>query len=340
MRKRNRWLTGLCVALGLVLAALAGVTGYARYLLGRVSYVEPETVATLSPGEVEAILGADPETVSPDYTGEAMKDEDVELGTAGVEIGLEDTIINILLIGADYQGTSHPRADTIILATFNTDTKKLTMTSFMRDLYVSIPGYHRNKLNASYSLGGMNLLAQTLNTNFGVHVDGAVEVDFQQFQRIIDLLGGVRLELTEAEARWINKRTEGSLRAGQQLLTGEQAVWYARNRSDSQGDFNRTSRQRKLLSSLVEAYRNAGLGTVLSLMDEVLPLITTNLTKEQISEYVLALFPLLTETEMTTQRIPIDDGYSAARIDHMAVLVPDIEKNVRFLLDTIGKDPQ
>ena len=112
-----------------------------------------------------------------------------------------DHIINILLIGQDRRpGEGRARSDAMVLYTFNLKNGTLTMTSFLRDLYVKIPGYKDNRMNAAYALGGMRLLDDTLEQNFGVVVDGNVEVDFAKFETIINMLGGVDIKLTSAEA--------------------------------------------------------------------------------------------------------------------------------------------
>ena len=92
-------------------------------------------------------------------------------------------IVNLLLIGQDRrEGQDRQRADSMIMVTLNKKTKQISMTSFMRDLYVQIPGYSDNRINATYAFGGMDLLDSTLNTNFGVEIAGNVEVDFGEFQ--------------------------------------------------------------------------------------------------------------------------------------------------------------
>ena len=130
-------------------------------------------------------------------------------------------MVNILLVGADRRKNEVARSDSMILCTFNKTTGTITLTSFMRDMYVKIPGYKSNRINVSYALGGFNLLNETISYNFGVESDGAVEIDFAHFQELIDLLGGIELELTAAEAYYVNYECHGKLKAGVQLLTGE-----------------------------------------------------------------------------------------------------------------------
>lgn len=327
------------IVLGLILLAALIATAYVNHLLGRVNYVDPNaTQPTLSQAEIDAILSALYETADPNEELDSVDPEDVLLESYdGVGIGTEAHIVNILLIGADYQDSDTGRSDTTILVTFNTEEKTLTMTSFMRDMFVKIPGYAKNKMNAAYSLGGMNLLKKTLNENFGIYVDGVVEVDFSQFRKIIDLLGGVELELTQKEADWINMKRKGKsqLTEGLQVLNGREALWYARNRNDPQGDFIRTGRQRYLLNALLDTYKEADLVTVFTILEEILPMITTDMPPDQITGYVTVLFPMVMECEIQSQRIPADGAYYMTKINEMSVLVPDLEENVQYLQETL-----
>lgn len=338
---RNRKILALVLGVILLVGLLA--TAYVDYLLGRMNYVDPDAARpTLSQEEIDAILNAGNETVDPDSTLPVTNPEDVLLESYdGIGIGTEAHIVNILLIGADYQDTDRPRSDTTILVTFNTEEKTLTMTSFMRDMFVKIPGYAKNKMNAAYSLGGMNLIKETLNENFGIYVDGVVEVDFSQFRKIIDLLGGVELELTAKEANWINKKMKGKseLTEGLQRLNGREALWYARNRNDAQGDFVRTSRQRNLLNTLLETYKSTDLPAAIGILDEILPMITTDMTPKQITDYAMVLFPMLMECEIVSQRIPADGAYYMTKVNKMSVLIPDLEENVQFLQETLQGIP-
>lgn len=206
----------------------------------------------------------------------------------------------------------------------------------MRDLYVKIPGYKSNRINAAYYFGGMQLLNDTLYENFGVEVDGNVEVNFSRFEDVIDILGGVTMEITDAEAAFINKFAPGShLTKGKHLLNGEQALAYARNRNDVDGDFSRTNRQRKLINELIEEYKNKKLTEMLGILSDILPLITTDMSKSDITSYAVQLFPMLATAQIKTQGIPAAGAYQSASIDGMSVLVPDLEKNIEILVDSL-----
>ena len=246
-------------------------------------------------------------------------------------------MINILLVGADRRSSERARSDSMILCTFNKTQGTISMTSFMRDMYVQIPGYRDNRINAAYPIGGMALLNETLRHNFGIHLDGIVEIDFARFEDLIDMLGGIELELTGAEAEYINKKSDSWLHPGLQRLNGEQALWYSRCRKvGGDGDFGRTNRQRILLGKLLDEYKNKSMLELLGLMDDILPMVTTNMTNKQLLSHAYSLFPMLSDSDIYTQRIPKFGDYEPVRINGMAVLLPNLEAIREQLLETLA----
>jgi len=245
----------------------------------------------------------------------------------------EDTpLIHILLVGRDESQDAVSRSDTIILCSFQPETKRIVLTSFLRDLYVPIPGREQNRINAAYACGGLPLLRQTVEENLDLCLDGCIDVDFSQFSQIIDILGGVTLELRQDEAEAINARVEGDLTEGIHLLSGEQALAYSRIRNlDADGDFSRTGRQRKLLTSLLDSYRSANLLTILSVLTEVLPMISTDLENRQIIALAARLYPFLNDPVVVSQRLPADGTFSYQRIRGMEVLTADMDQLRRQL---------
>lgn len=330
-------LTVLCVVLAVVLAVLLGLTVYAQRLLNRINYIDPADQETMSPEEVSEYLATEEQNYDPNAP--TITDDQIDWGETDTLIGDEEHIVNILLIGQDARpGEKRTRSDVMILVTFNTEKNTITMTSFLRDLYVQIPGYGNNRLNAAYAWGGMALLNETLEVNFGIVVDGNVEVNFEQFAGIIDLLGGVDLELRNDEANLINQNLGyGTLTGGMQHLDGEQALNYARIRSlDANGDFSRTNRQRKVLTAIFEKFKNSDLSTLLGLLEEVLPMITTDMTQSEIISYATTLFPMLAGNEIISQRVPADGAFSNRNINGMSVLVADMEAARKLLEETLA----
>lgn len=321
----------IAVATTVLLVAVA-MGFYVDYLMNQVHYVDPETTPTLTQQELDSLLA---EEIIPQATTEPT----VHGKKAYLPVVKEERVINILLIGQDRRaGETRARSDAMILCTFHTGSNTLTMTSFLRDLWVQIPGYGDNKLNAAYVAGGMKLLNETLEKNFGVHIDGNVEVDFQQFTQIIDMLGGIEIELRADEAKYLNRALNSKdLTSGVQTLNGQQALCYARIRSlDSDGDFSRTGRQRKVLEALICKYRGAGVKTALTLLDDILPMVTTDMTKVQIVGYCWDLLPMLSSMQIVSQRIPAEGTFTTPVIRNMSVLLADMDAARKMLRHTLG----
>ena len=310
----------LCLFLALVLIFLLCATALFQQVLGKIHYTQPA-----------ASFGTRLVGLLSDLKTDGIGSENGLIGGTG------SGIVNILLIGQDRrEGEETARSDSMILCTYHRKTGDITMTSFLRDLYVPIPGHRSNRINAAYSEGGAALLDETLKENFGLHIDGNVEVDFSQFSQIIDLLGGVELELREDEAAEINKETGSSLTGGTQLLNGEQALAYSRIRKlDANGDFSRTNRQRKVMSALLGRFRNIQWRDLLPLMDQLLPLISTDMNYGKLVLLAMEILPKLSDAEITNQRIPADGTYTDEKIDGMAVLSADLDANRALLQETL-----
>ena len=335
----------LGVFLLVILLAVVGVVVYADHLLGNMNYVSHDAEYTVSPSEADAYLENDEEieTANPEET--YIKLEDIaftepasvpsETPDADTPAIYGDHLVNILLVGQDRRsGEGRQRSDAMILVSFNKSDNTITLTSFMRDQYVQIPGYKPNKLNSAYSLGGMGLLSSTLELNFGVKLDGIVEVDFTGFERIIDLLGGVNITLTQAEANLLNQRYEhGAINApvvvGKNHLNGNQALSYARIRSlDS--DYARTGRQRTVIKALIEAYTDLTFAQMLRLLEDIFPLVTTDMTKSQIVGYATELIPMLATAKINTMQIPIEGTFQGGNAEVRPGFIAWFQYNIDF----------
>lgn len=332
----------LCVFLAIVLVALILVAVAQRYLDLINKNVND---APMSSEEYEQWLGE--QTEMPTGQGETIPPEEITWTEPSVEQSEE--VINILLIGQDRrEGQGRQRSDAMILCTINPKTKTMTLTSFMRDLYVQIPGYNPNKMNACYQIGGMSLLADCVEANFGVAVDGCVEVDFSGFTDLVDLVGGVDIELNQAEADYLNRRGNWdynndsagtwNLTEGVNRLTGEQAFAYSRIRYVGNGDFERTERQRKVIMALVDQSRELSISELNNLLESALPLLTTDLTNLEILGYAARMFPMLKDLQLQTQRVPMDGTWNYAVISDLDVVrIIDMETNLEMLRKTVGE---
>ena len=340
MKNPAQWqktaLTVLCVILALILIALIFATTYVNYILGLIDRTGPID-ETLSSEELAGIT----EDTDPDYTGPTVHPDDIILNTTPtVTPDKDESVVNILLVGQDRrEGQGRQRSDVMMLVTFNPAKNTITLTSFLRDTYAYVPGHGYRKLNAAYVYGGFSLLNETLAVNFGVHVDADVEVDFGGFTEIIDLLGGVDIELTQKEADYMNKNLGfeynkdevWNLTAGLNHLNGDQALAYSRIRKlDS--DFGRTQRQRKVLVALLNAYKNQSLATMLGYVDDILPLVTTNMSNQEILGYMADLFPMLSTATIDTLHIPASGTYTGEYVSGLgSCIIPDLEANRAIL---------
>lgn len=342
-KHKKRWIV-LAVVLALVLALLlTGVLVMKRYLQ-QINRTDPGTVETVPPEEEFFDVDVTPEptaspapTGSPEPTGtpepskepeqpnpmdDVIDPNDVEWPF--IEKIEDDRLINLLLVGQDRrEGQSRQRSDTMILCSINPQTGEVALISFLRDLYVQIPGgYSDNRLNAPYVFGGFSLLDQTLSTNFGISIDGNFEVDFSGFEAIIDLIGGVEVEMTAAEAKYLS--WIGAVE-GTNLLNGAEALDFARIRKlDS--DFGRTDRQRRVLLAVYDKIRSLPAKELLDLMYEALSYVTTDLTDTQILSIAYRLLPLVSSMDIETHSVPFKGSYKNVSVRGMAVLMPDLEK--------------
>lgn len=262
-------------------------------------------------------------------TLEVIDPEDIEWNTDISEFINNDNLVNILLIGQDRRpDEGRQRSDAMILCSFNPQTNEASMISFLRDLYVQIPGYEDNRLNAAYVYGGFELLKETLNLNFGITVDGCLESDFEGFEKIIDTVGGIDIELNESEAEIVG----GGATAGLCHLNGEQALTYARIRKiDS--DFQRTARQRKIMTAVLEKTKTHSLAELAMFFGEIMPLMSTDMTEDEIMSLALTLAPLLSELETESYAVPSAGTYKDAMIRGMAVKVPDLPKIQKLIFE-------
>lgn len=243
--------------------------------------------------------------------------------------------INFLLVGRDAHGAGeNGRSDSMILCSVDTGSKSVTLISFLRDIYLRIPGHGSSRLNASYSWGGAELLKQTLEENFGVTADVTLEIDFEGFQNVIDHLGGVDIDLTDEEAHHLNNGHGWTLSAGVNHLNGQQALAYSRIRYlDS--DFYRTERQRNVLTALLTTYGSAGYLEMLNATDAFLDQSTSDHTDEELLAYALELYAMMDDFEIVTHRIPADGTYSYETIRGMSVIEVDFEENRELLLSIL-----
>lgn len=316
--KKRLLIIGMIVLL-LIIGIVLAVVLYMNSLMGLMTNQTQDTYPTMSDEEIEALL-------HPELSTEPS--ETVDATETTVETSPEDTwpviqsdenLTHIMVVGqAEREDEQYKLADSMILCTINRETKTLTMTSFMRDMYVTIPAYwgHTqggNKMNVVYHLGyhyggdGMEMLELCLEQNFGIQVDHTVEINFDIFQKIINMLGGVQIELTEQEAYHMTHELNdvGTFEPGMNTLNGWQALNYARIRKiDS--DFKRTERQKNVITSLINSFRNMGIMDIHAMATEVLPMIKTNMSTTEMWNYAFEFIPMLRDLKLDSITIPQD----------------------------------
>lgn len=335
--KKTFKIVGIVLAVLLLLTlAVAGVAFiYVDSMLGRMNYVSSDT--TVTPEEASSIDREEWVTTGPEDNAPVIDPTDVTFPSDLPD--MEDQgkeIVNIMLVGQDARpGEPAQRSDSMILMTFNRKTGEVILTSFLRDQYVPIPGFGNTKLCHAYSYGGMTLLNKTLEAQYGVQIDGNVTFNFEGFEKIIDMLGGVELVLTKDEAIALNKlaisdnKEKWGLVEGAQKLTGKQALRYSRLRHiDS--DFRRTERQRKVIMSVIEAYKNCSMSEMMEILEETMPLITTNIPKTDIYSYAFNLFPMLSGAQMKTQQMPAAGTFQSGLIKVSEGYMASCQFNIDF----------
>ena len=267
------------IIIGVFLISIGGVYIYGKHIYNKVEKVEVDKEEVGITEEVE-------EKLSP----------------------YNNSVINIALFGVDSYDGSTGRSDSIIIATIDTIHKKLKLTSIMRDSYVNISGIGNDKINHAYAFGGPQLAIKTLNENFDLNIQDFVAVNFDSLPKIIDMLGGVTIDVTEEEVSHIS----GINSAGTYNLTGAQALAYSRIRYATGGDYVRTERQRTILTKMYEKILSINPTQYTSLLNEGLSMLQTSLDYSKILELGTEVLKMGVTT-LEQERFPLD-GYCQGEI--------------------------
>ena len=246
---------------------------------------------------------------------------------------------NILLLGTDERVSGETsRSDAIIVLSINENRKKIVMTSILRDSYVEIPGYGKNRINHAYQMGGAALMIQTIENNFKIPIDSYAKVDFFSFMGIIDKLGGVPITVTQEELGYLNGYiaeintlqglpvNDGQLaQAGNYQLNGKQALAYSRIRYIGT-DFARTERQRTVLDGLFQQLKTASPKELYEVAATILPDITTNIGNMDLTK-MIAKSVFYMKYDIIQNRIPMDGTWNDLVVGGQEVLEIDFETN-------------
>lgn len=289
----------------------------------------------------EKLNPSEEKSLEKDIKKEEVKTNTVEekINTEKKELKVDDNtipkeyIINILFLGIDTRNpkTDRGRNDTTIIMTLNKNNKKIKFTSILRDSLVDIAGHGKNRLGHSYAYGGCPLAIKVVNQNFNMNIRDYVKVDFFGLIKIIDSLGGVPINISEAERKSANSSiTEMASiknlpatyinRAGMQNLNGIQAVAYCRIRHVGNCDYERTSRQRKVLTELVKKFSKKSIWEIPKLADNVLPNVETSLNKTTI---ISLAYYALTNNISKVEEFRIPSKQKGIYYNHMSFVYID-----------------
>ena len=256
-------------------------------------------------------------------------------------------ITNVLLVGVDGIDfdEKYQRSDSMIIATLDSNKEKVKLTSLYRDTLVYIPGYGEEKMNLAFSLGGPELVMETIKYNFDVNIEKYIMINFAGFEAIIDQIGGVEIDVKEYQLHELNKyigqATGGGdcpvEKAGLQILNGKQALSYARIRKGVGDDYERTERQREVLFKVAEKLQKTDVIKYFSIANKMLDYLRTNI---EIMDglnmaYTISKFSNL-ETEQLS--IPVQELCVDEEVNGNMALRMDRYENALILNDFIFND--
>lgn len=267
----------------------------------------------------------------------------------------EDGWWNILLMGTDDRDMSQraSRTDTMMILSVNRVQGRAKLISIMRDTWVSIPEKGNNKINAANVFGGPELAVETVNANFGTEIEDYVLINMRDMIDIVDLFGGVDLELSSKEVQVANdyiysysKETKNESQPyadyspiaseGLVHLNGMQAMAHCRDRyTDS--DFGRVMRGQDTLLALAKNAQNMELTEVLEIAGNISQFVETNLTDDEVKDLATCILGLDPDT-VGQYRIPADGAYQSGTFSGTWMIKPDLEKNVEILKQYIYED--
>ena len=286
------------------------------------------------------------DTTSPDLTPSDLNINEDELENETIEImkGYED----VALFGVDNYFNGHAdsgNSDVIMIASINNDTKEVKLVSVYRDTFLDTdiqkdtsPNFH--KANRAFALGGAEQSIRMLNASLDLDIEHFITVDFKVVTDVVNMLGGVEIDVSEAEMKEINRHIDTTAKAtgdtpvyisapGMQTLNGTQATTYARIRKTVGNDYARAERQREVINEVVKKAKKTDLPTINKIINQVFPEIYTNYTNADIIRLAAGMFDykLVDSTGFPFSKRAARLGGSKGDV----VLCADLESNVQTL---------
>ena len=359
--KGNVALIVICSILAIILIIVLCMYLLVKSYIGKINKVDRDDWNNITSSAGEIQTGEDGNIISETTMPEEINSSGAENFGNG-EGEERDYVKNIVLIGVDNRHFENVlynpgNSDAIMLVSFNSKTKKVYLTSIMRDTaaYIQYPesmtaknpslkdGY--DKINRANAVGGPEFLLDIIEGNFKIKVDDYILVDFYSLIDIIDILGGIPMTLTDAEAEAANNyirdmdfdrgitdwETANVLSGGGSLiLNGVQAVGYSRERQTSGSDFNRTSRQRAVIEQIIIKAKKMSVTQLNDLANAILPKVYTNMSESEILGMVADAVTYL-GYDLEQFRVPFDNMYESVNGN----LLPDYEATNEKLQDII-----
>ncbi len=248
-----------------------------------------ETVASEENQKNDIIFAEEPDSIEIDIGSSDFKEAIKKWATTDNDKKMSDkNVINVLLVGFDSrEGSYSGNTDVMMVASLNKKTKEIKLVSFLRDTYCYIEtekGFYYTKLNAAYSLGGIECLKETIENNYKIRIDNYVLVNFESFKAIIDAMGGVTVRVEQYEAAYMNDVMGLNAPWGEAVtLNGIETLTFCQMRMlDADGDVSRTRRQRQVIQAIIDKVSTATVGELNKYIDVFLPYIKTGYKKTEI----------------------------------------------------------
>lgn len=293
-------------------------------------------VATRTEKEVERII-INPEDIK---VNEAVKQESESVEKKEEFSGY----LNIALFGVDARDDNlgkGNRSDTIIICSANMDTKEIRLISVYRDTYLNLSNDVYHKCNTAYGRGGQEMALSMLNTNLDMYITDYVTIGFNGLIEAIDALGGIEMEITQAEVNHLNNYQISMAESmglgytpveepGYQLLNGLQATAYCRIRYTKGDDFRRAQRQRDVLTAMLEKAKKSSVASVTEMVSAIMPNVSTSLDLEDI----IPMLSMLVDYKVTiSEGFPFEGSRDAWTVGSVGscVIPLSLEENVIML---------
>ena len=263
----------------------------------------------------------------------------------------EDYVSNYLLFGVE-EIDGAKNTDSIMIASINTKDKTIKITSIMRDTYVETEEHGPSKINAIYAKSGAKAFVKVIEDYFRIKIDGYAYINFESFEKIIDTLGGIYIELGEEEAEYLNTTNyisnpkNRNVKPGLNLLNGNQALGYCRIRlvptlDGTMDDFGRTIRHRRVIKAIFDQYKSKGLLELLRITNNILGYVKTNVSSEQIAKVIEDIVENKI-TKMDSKRLPVGGAFEVP-VKYNGIgypLIYDRDKNIIQLYEFIYLDTE